>query len=90
MTAKIYNIKDYEPIARSVCDEDYKCNESIDDVVGDWIESLHEKIYEIYFEYSPETAYQFHHRVCGTDLSFSRTVVDIIINNYEEFEDNEI
>ena len=71
VTAKVYDINDFrEP--EDTC---------IDDVVEEWEEVLHRKLVEIYDELGPSAAYQFHHRLCGTELPISRTIVDIVVGH---------
>ena len=75
MAAKIYSLDNYrEPQEEEAC---------IDELVSDWTEALHNKLIEIINELGYETACQFHHRVCGTDLQISRRIVSIILENDE-------
>ena len=72
MAAKVYNLNDFRKDELEI---------SVDDVVDDWTNALHRKIVEIHDELGASAAYQFHHRVCGTDLDKSRLIVDIIVEH---------
>jgi len=74
VTAKVYDINDF----RQSQEPQDTC---IDDVLEEWEEVLHRKLVEIYDELGPSAAYQFHHRLCGTELPLSRTIVDIVVGH---------
>ena len=79
MEAKVYELKNYRH--EDPDDADDLC---IDTLVEEWTNVLHKKIVEIHGELGAYAAYQFHHRLCGTDISMSKNIVDIVMDVYDD------